>query len=266
VTIHEKIRAYHGSMTGEHHRYRSWEHCYGYFQRTTPKAIAADRDHAALQLGFYLASWGMYRGSSFLLQHAYTVHLAVIDQLVAPRFSVLWKQECGAGDNDTKLVPIILEAIDAVREGYRPFAPAAESRQASDTLVTKVILGTFGSMPACDRYFIDGFRIAGFRYSYLNAKFVERVLHFCRDNLRDLREEQTRIERLGGMQYPLMKLVDMYFWQIGYERDRVNADPSANNAEPGDAPGRAIRAATSGQVIGARPVIPVVRRKADGSI
>jgi len=253
-------------MTGEHHRYRSWEHCYGYFQRTTPKAIAADRDHAALQLGFYLASWGMYRGSSFLLQHAYTVHLAVIDQLVAPRFSVLWKQECGAGDNDTKLVPIILEAIDAVREGYRPFAPAAESRQASDTLVTKVILGTFGSMPACDRYFIDGFRIAGFRYSYLNAKFVERVLHFCRDNLRDLREEQTRIERLGGMQYPLMKLVDMYFWQIGYERDTVNADASANNAEPGDAPGRAIRAATSGQVIGARPVIPVVRRKADGSI
>jgi hypothetical protein len=65
--------------------------------------VAADRDHAALQLGFYLASWGMYRGSGFLLQHAYTIHLGVIDQLVAPQFSVLWEQEFGAGDDDSKL-------------------------------------------------------------------------------------------------------------------------------------------------------------------
>jgi hypothetical protein len=217
VTVHEKIHAYYGGMTDAHHRYRSWEHCYRYFHRSTPEAIAVDRDHAALQLGFYLASWGMYRGSSFLLQHTYTVHLGVIDQLLAPQFSVLWKLEFGAGDNDSKLVPIILEAIDAVREAYRPFAPMAESRQASDTLVTKIILGTFGCLPACDRYFIDGFKSANFRYSYLNAKFVERVLHFCRDNLRELHEEQARIERTGGMWYPLMKLVDMYFWQIGSE-------------------------------------------------
>lgn len=57
MTIHEKIRAFLSTM-GEHHRYRSWEYCYGYFHRTTPSGIAADRDQAALQLGFYLASWG----------------------------------------------------------------------------------------------------------------------------------------------------------------------------------------------------------------
>src|SRR5215472_9314657 len=100
--IHEKIRAF-LDMMGEHHRYRSWEHCYGYFHKNTPEAIAADRDRAALHLGFYLASWGMYRGSSFLLQHAYTIHLGVIDQLLAPRFSVLWGQEFGQGDNDLRL-------------------------------------------------------------------------------------------------------------------------------------------------------------------
>ena len=60
----------------------------------------------------------------------------------------------------------------------RPFAPQAESRQASDTLVTKVILGTFGCLPACDRYFIDGWKSEGFKYSYLNSKFVDRVLIF----------------------------------------------------------------------------------------
>jgi hypothetical protein len=210
-------------MTGEHHRYRSWEHCFRYFQKIPPRAIAADRDHAALQLGFYLASWGMYRGSSFLLQHTYKVHLAVIDQLVAPQFSVLWEQEFGAKDDDSQLVPTILELIHAIREAYRPFASSTAS-EASDTLVTKIILGTLGTLPACDRYFIEGFKGAGLKYSYLNERFIKRVLQFCRENLHDLRGEQTRIERTCGISYPLMKLLDMYFWQIGYERGVSHPD------------------------------------------
>jgi hypothetical protein len=28
--IHAEIQAYYGGMTGAHHRYRSWEHCYRY--------------------------------------------------------------------------------------------------------------------------------------------------------------------------------------------------------------------------------------------
>jgi hypothetical protein len=56
MEIHDAIQAYYGGMTGPHHRYRSWEHCFRYFHRSTPDAIAEDRDHAALQLGFYLDS------------------------------------------------------------------------------------------------------------------------------------------------------------------------------------------------------------------
>jgi hypothetical protein len=44
-----------------------------------------------------------------------------------------------------------------------------------------------------------------------------RVLEFCSDNVAELRTEQTRIETSGGVEYPFMKLVDMYFWQLGYE-------------------------------------------------
>lgn len=216
VEIQEKIRAYFDSMTSEHHRYRSWEHCYQYFRTRTYEVIAVERHHAALQLAFYLASWGMYRGSSFLPRHAYTAHLGVVDQLLAPSLSILWEQEFGAGDNDDTLVPTILEATKRVRDGYRPFVRTDEAR-ASDTLVTKVLLGTFGCLPACDRYFITGFKSAGFPYSYVNAEFIERVLWFCQSNLHVLRDEQTRIAGQSGVHYPLMKLVDMYFWQIGSE-------------------------------------------------
>jgi hypothetical protein len=214
VTIHEKIHAYYSGMASEHHRYRSWEHCFRYFHRSTPQAIAADRDQAALQLGFYLASWGMYRGSSFLLQHAYTAHLAVIGQLVAPQFSILWEQEFGARDEDVKLVPIIHSAIEAVRQSYEPFG------NATDTLVTKVILGTLGCLPACDRYFKEGFKNAGLKFTSVNDQFVDQVLQFCRHNIDELVIEQARIKASSGISYPLMKLIDMYFWQIGSELDR----------------------------------------------
>jgi hypothetical protein len=209
--VRTKIRGYHRGLAGdEHHRYRSWEHCYRFFRQLTPSELTTQRDTAALQLAFYLASWGMYRGSTFLLQYAYTAHLGVIDCLSEPRFSPLWESEFGSGKNDLALVPTVLDVIQASRKAYEPFG------YATDTLVTKVILGTLGCLPACDQYFIEGFNQA-FSYSSLNARFVDRLLLFCKDYLADLRGEQERIERSSRVHYPIMKLVDMCFWQTSKE-------------------------------------------------
>jgi hypothetical protein len=153
----------------------------------------------------------MYRGSSFLLQRAYTVHEGVIERLASPQFADLWDKEVGSHGSDVRLVPSILAAVAAVKEAYAPFGVA------TDTLATKVILGTVACLPACDRFFIDGFKESGRQYSYLNARFVERILQFCTDCGTELRSEQAEIEAAEGMHYPLMKLADMYFWQIGYE-------------------------------------------------
>lgn len=210
MDLHKKILAYHGKFVeNPHHRYRSWEHCYGFFRQTTPTRIVQERHHAALQLGFYLASWGMYR-NSFLLQHAYSVHLGVIDCLALPEFASLWDNDIGSKSEHSELARTILAAVEAVRAAYSPFKP-------TDTLVTKVLLGTFGCLPACDRYFIDGFKKAGFKYAYLNAQFVGRILKFCDANMAELGKEQARIEGIGGVRYPFMKLADMYFWQVGFE-------------------------------------------------
>ncbi len=213
----QTIQTYYQNVAeAQHHRYRSWEHCYGYFRNIVNGGADFDCNQAALQLGFYLASWGMYRGSSFLLQHAYTVHLGVIDLLRESRFSVLWETEFGAHSTDLELIPIILEVISGIRAVYKPFAPAGNSKQPTYTLITKILLGTLGCLPACDRYFIDGFKSSGFSYSSSNRKlFIEHALGFCQENLHALREEQGRIMKLSKEHYPLMKLVDMYFWQIG---------------------------------------------------
>jgi hypothetical protein len=219
MTIARKIRAWFGDYAGSpHSRYRSWEHCYCFFQDLNRVELADRRDDAALRLGFYLASWGMYRGSSFLLQHAYTVHLGVVDALADQRFAPLWEQEFGSEEDDRNRVPLVLEVIGAVREAYSQFGGP------TDTLVTKVILGTLGCLPACDRYFLVGFK-SRFKYSWVNRAFVERVLDFCLANLSELRGEQTKIRDRSGIQYPLMKLVDMYFHELGYEREARAARP-----------------------------------------
>ena len=213
MSIREKIDAYHGKFAdGTPWRYRSWEHCFGFFRRNGANGVAVARHDAALQLGFYLASWGMYRGSSRLLQYDYTVHLPVVDRLAESRFATLWQEDLGSQYGHETLGPLVLCAAEAVKAAYEPYAAA------TDTLVTKVMLGVLGCVPACDRFFIDGFTSKGFQYSYLNLKFINRVLRFCVENVSDLRAEQARIAASGNSHYPLMKLVDMYFWQIGFER------------------------------------------------
>ena len=56
---------YDDARANENGRSRSWEHCYRVFRdaRTDP---SPDYDYLSLHLAFYLASWGMYRGSCFI--------------------------------------------------------------------------------------------------------------------------------------------------------------------------------------------------------
>lgn len=209
--IPKRIDAYFGKISAEpNHRYRSWEHCFRFFQAWR-NGIRSDLDIAALQLGFYLASWGMYRGSSFLLQRDYTVHKRTIDALFSERFAALWKREIGSSRSDEEYADLILQAAGAVRSSYEPFGVA------SDTLVTKVLLGTLASLPACDRFFIDGFKRSGHPFYKVNSSFVKRMVEFCIKFAGALRQEQSKIALASGADYPLMKLADMYFWQIGFE-------------------------------------------------
>ena len=212
MSIESTIQSYFGNVEGdEHHRYRSWDHCYRFFQQVTPLGLAKNRDDAAMKLGFYLASWGMYRGGSFLLERAYTVHLAAIDCLADPRWSALWSGEIGANDIGEDTFSDVVELRKCIGAAYAPFGVP------TDTLATKIMLGTLGCSPACDRYFIVGFTGEGHPFSCFNRLFVRRVVGFCSDNLAALRRAQARIELRVGCRYPLMKLVDMYFFQKGWE-------------------------------------------------
>jgi hypothetical protein len=48
-------------------RYASFDYCYNYFKGNEGSFLIQNMERSCMTLGFYLASWGMLRGSSFLL-------------------------------------------------------------------------------------------------------------------------------------------------------------------------------------------------------
>lgn len=66
------------TVKDSHGRYLSWQHCYNAFILNRSNVDENTFDYLALHLAFYLASWGMYRGSSFLLQKDYKVHIPIV--------------------------------------------------------------------------------------------------------------------------------------------------------------------------------------------
>ena len=52
---------------------------------------------------------------------------------------------------------------------------------------------------------------------------MRRILAFCGGDLTVPQSEQSRITEAGGVCYPLVRLVDMYFWQLGMGREAAES-------------------------------------------
>lgn len=192
-------------------RYTSFDYCYNYFQLT--KDLTKDIEKSCLVLGFYLASWGMYRGSSFLLQHS-VKHL----QSAIEYFSSLDKNEpIWNIDVDSYTEENIHIIIEVYQEIKRRLIPQGKSDL---TLVTKVMLGVFGAIPAFDNNFCKTFRElfdgqCGFRRVNMHSLNLIHTFYQENKNIIDSLSENTfTTDFITGkktqIKYPKVKIIDMY--------------------------------------------------------
>lgn len=202
-------------------RYRSWEHCYSNFCHAWERD-EVDYDYLSLQLAFYLASWGMYRGSSFLLQKDYKVHIPVVEELLQAKYMPLVGIDCSdlKDIKNQKLLEDIsaylVEYYGDIRKGVKE---VEVKNQLSVTLITKILMGTLGCVPAYDRYFIAGIKAQGVATGNYNIKSVLKLVDFYEKNA--YRLEPVRKEMIvDDLPYPQMKMIDMGFWQIGFDLDK----------------------------------------------
>jgi len=201
-------------------RYRSWEHCYSNFYHARGKA-EVDVDYLSLQLAFYLASWGMYRGSSFLLQKDYKIHIAVIEELLKEKYNPLMGIKCSDFKKESNQ-KLLAEINDFISEYYDTVRKSVKSQEikndVSYTLITKILMETLGCVPAYDRYFIAGIKNRKVATGIYNIKSVLQLVDFYEKNADRLDQVQQNMT-VFDLPYPQMKIIDMGFWQIGYDLD-----------------------------------------------
>ena len=139
------------------------------------------------------------------------------------------------------------EVSTRIRKAYADERPSFEgvTNNATDTLVTKILLGTLGCVPAYDRYYVQAVRQYGISAGGYDRRSVRNVAKyygisaggFNKESVRDVAKyylshkdafETVRAElSTCGVEYPVMKLMDMCMWQLAFEED--NSDTVSDN-------------------------------------
>ena len=214
----------------------SWSICYGEFQNARGQSNP-DYHLLALHLGFYLASWGMYRGSSFLKALDYKIHYPAVKMMLEQQYDVLFEIDPLGNKDDYKKKLFDEETGIYVRLfEYYGRAHAAwvawknkndevdeDDEITTDTLITKILMGVYACIPAYDINFKKG--ISFFRgcqslkpdgnaiLTYNKGGTIKKssLLYILQNET--LREELKEYARKKG--FPFMKVVDMFFFGLG---------------------------------------------------
>jgi hypothetical protein len=147
-------------------RSASFDYCFNYFQsfreegRIGKLAEPSHMEVSCLQLAFYLASWGMLRGSSFLLGKNVRFYQPLILG-IATFDKRIWTIDADSYDDDN--IGVLFACREMIVESL------GRDHKPSDTLVTKIMLGVFGNVPAFDNFFRKGFVIRSFRRESLRV-------------------------------------------------------------------------------------------------
>jgi len=212
---------YDDARRDENGRSRSWEHCYRVFRdaRTAP---SPDCDYLSLHLAFYLASWGMYRGSSLLLQKDYKVLVPIVEKILKPEYDCLFGLACTDVRNDDVWAQL-KELSDYISDYFDPIRKEVAGREiassVSPVLITKILMGTLGCVPAYDRFFQDGVATHKVTTREYSRNSLLKLVGFYEEH-NDRLEEARRGMRVGDLIYPQMKLLDMGFWQVGFDNSQ----------------------------------------------
>jgi hypothetical protein len=195
-------------------RYASFDYCFNYFQSfreqgrveciCSPECV----QQTCLQLGFYLASWGMLRGSTILLNKSARFCRRVLEVIVRCD-ARLWEIDLPYTDKDIELLL-----------GFGEELCEALENKASDTLVTKIMLGVFANVPAFDDLVKTGFGIKHIKNA-LDEVCLWRVTEFYEQNRTEIDGYRPiyTFDFCTGQdtqrRYTKAKIVDMVGWVEG---------------------------------------------------
>ena len=212
----------------------SWSICHEEFKKAR-KQSNPNYDLLALHLGFYLASWGMYRGSSFLKALDYRIHYPAVKMMLEQQYDVLF--EIDPLDKKDEYKRKLFDEKNGIYvrlNKYYGKAHAAwvawkkKSGEAgskdeitTDTLITKILMGVYACIPAYDINFKKGISFFGGCTTLKpdGKAILNNDENETKFSLLYILQNETLREELKGYarkkNLPFMKVVDMFFFGLG---------------------------------------------------
>ena len=198
-------------------------------------------DLLALHLGFYLASWGMYRGSSFLKALDYRIHYPAVKMMLEEQYRDLFTIAPLANKNHYwellfREDPSSHEKDGIYRRLYKYYGKAraawvawkkksgesgSKDEITTDTLITKILMGVYACIPAYDINFKKGISFFGGCTTLKpdGKAILNNDENETKFSLLYILQNETLREELKGYarkkNLPFMKMVDMFFFGLG---------------------------------------------------
>jgi hypothetical protein len=208
----------------------SFDYCFNYFRRFKNEGRLRELtkqenlEKSCLHLGFFLASWGMFRMSSKLGQKASAKHFEKVIREISHwagshELAGIW--EIDVPDyKDESAIQDLTNCYAKIKELILP-----NEQKSHLTLVTKTMLGLFGCVPAFDSLFISTFKLYTFKEDALKTiyEFYER--HHTAINRES--DRAMTLDFLSGEEtttrYKVAKIIDM----IGFQKGKIRAKAEA---------------------------------------
>ena len=203
------------SLRTQDHR-STFDYCYGYFYNNRGH-LCDDIEKSCMILWSYLASWGMLRGSSGLLQKSPAALIPLIE-FIDKSDEKLWEIDVPNYDNENNL-----NKIWSLYKGIKKILLDKQIATPTDTLVTKIMLGVYANVPAFDQYFTSFLKIQGNTQKF-GKKSLKDIYYFYKkyqkviDNIASVAvlvfPGSTPIKAI----YTIAKIIDMIGFTLGQKK------------------------------------------------
>ena len=218
------------TLDASKHRFASYDFCHSYFLRNR-ESLSSKMEESCIYLWSFLGSWGMLRGSSVLLKENSPASLRKVVECIAKTPKEVWDIDVEQYDDEKcrkQIIDLYNSIKLALKEGSSHFdckgnqIPPFENP--SRTLVTKIMMGVFGIVPAFDTFFCDVFGSLyhgkGFHSGNFSHDCLAAIYNFYFQNKRQLDSIKIAVidfdgKPIEGMYYKKAKLIDMYGFTKG---------------------------------------------------
>ena len=188
-------------------RYHAWTHCHNEFSKfnSSIKPNQAQSDLLCLHLHCYLGNWGMFRNSK-LMQHNFLIHKGVIGIIYDSQYNNLWNANNTPWNANATTIAnnaqLIMNLVAAIRTYYKD-----NGISATDTLVSKVILGTICCIPAFDTKVKKTLKGLGISQT-INVQSIQGICNIYLNNTNLFNPLNTPMKYV-----PFAKMIDFCLWQ-----------------------------------------------------